>query len=123
MAVVGASVIRPVIAQDKRRRPARTKKKSKAEKYRKWKNGLLLSIPYYDPFEDAGDCWFDEGAAINVMDFFPKMLCHLEGPKVGKSFHLARWEQAILANLFGWKKPNGMRPKMFGCQSMAGKWT
>jgi len=109
MAVVGASVIRPVIAQDKRRRPTRTKKKYKVEKYRKWKNGLLLSIPYYDPFEDAADCWFDEGAACNVMRFFPEVLSHIKGPKAGKSFYLARWEQAVLANLFGWKRRDGTR--------------
>lgn len=78
-------------------------------KWKQWKRGLLLEIPYYDPFEDMGDCWFDENAANNIMDFFPKMLCHIKGPKAGKSFYLARWEQAILANLFGWKRPDGTR--------------
>jgi len=82
---------------------------SKWDEWRKWKSGLLLEIPYYDPFEDAGNCWFDEDAARNIMDFFPKVLTHIKGPKAGKPFHLARWEQAILANLFGWKRPDGTR--------------
>lgn len=90
-------------------RSAKRSRANKWDEWRKWKRGLLLEIPYYDPFEDAGNCWFDEDAARNIMDFFPKVLTHIKGPKAGKPFHLARWEQAILANLFGWKRPDGTR--------------
>jgi phage terminase large subunit-like protein len=83
--------------------------KTKIKQLRKWRGGILIAIPYYDPFEDAGNCWFDTEAANDILSFYPEILTHLEGPKVGKPFHLARWEQAILANLFGWKRPDGTR--------------
>lgn len=83
--------------------------KTETKQLRKWKHGVLLGIPFYDPFEDAGNCWFDKEAANNILSFFPDMLCHIKGPKVGQPFKLAKWEQAILANLFGWKRPDGTR--------------
>jgi len=107
----GAGIASSVIVRADGSIPHRKKeiKTDKFEKWRKWKKGILLKIPYYEPFEDAGDCWFDADAANNVLEFFPKMLCHIKGPKAGKPFHLALWEQAILANLFGWKRPDGTR--------------
>src|SRR5262249_1175624 len=49
-------------------------------------------------------CWFDIDAAAKALDFFPEMLTHIEGDMAGKSFVLVRWQQAFIANLFGWKK-------------------
>lgn len=83
--------------------------KTKIKQLQKWRGGILLAIPHYNPFERAGGCWFDEDAANNILSFYPDVLCHLEGPKAGKRFYLARWEQAILANLFGWKRPDNTR--------------
>lgn len=65
---------------------------------------LLRLIPGYDPFEGADDCWFDAQAAQLALDFFPEMLCHIEGDAAGKPFVLSRWQQAWVANLFGWKR-------------------
>ena len=70
---------------------------------------LLKSIPGYDPFTLAGDCWFDLEAARTAINFFPTYLRHIKGPKAGEPFELARWEKAIIANLFGWKRPDGLR--------------
>jgi phage terminase large subunit-like protein len=65
---------------------------------------LLRSIPGYDPFVGAEGCWFDIETAQLALDFFPEMLCHIEGDAAGKPFVLGRWQQAWVANLFGWKR-------------------
>lgn len=65
---------------------------------------LLRAIPGYDPFIGADGCWFDIEAAQLAIDFFPEMLCHIEGDAAGKSFIIGRWQQAWVANLFGWKR-------------------
>ena len=65
---------------------------------------LLCSLPGYDPFIHAGGCWFDSDAAQAAIDFFPRHLRHIEGAVRNKPFALERWQQAILANAFGWKR-------------------
>lgn len=65
---------------------------------------LLRLIPGYDPFSDAGDCWFDPVEAQMALDFFPECCRHVEGGLIGQPFILEPWEQAIVANLFGWKR-------------------
>lgn len=75
----------------------------------KWRK-LLRKIPGYDPFADAGDCWFDADAAQLAIDFFPECIKHVKGKKfAGKPFVLEEWQQAIVANLFGWKRPDNTR--------------
>ena len=70
---------------------------------KKW-DRLLRLIPGYDPFRDANGCWFDEKAAHRALDFFPECCCHVEGELFGKPFILEEWQQAVVANLFGWKR-------------------
>jgi phage terminase large subunit-like protein len=66
-------------------------------------------IPGYDPFRDAGDCTFDEAAAAKAVSFFPEYLVHRIGKLAAKPYVLENHEAAIVANLFGWKRPNGKR--------------
>jgi len=66
-------------------------------------------IPGYNPHDQAGDCVFDEKAAQHALDFFTECLTHIEGAKAGTPFLLEPWQVAIVANLFGWKKPDGTR--------------
>jgi len=61
-------------------------------------------IPGYDPAATAGDSWFDEEAARNACEFFPVCLKHVEGAVAGEPFVLEPWQQAIIGNLFGWKR-------------------
>ncbi len=68
-----------------------------------WKD-LLRLVPGYDPFAGADGCWFDVGAARHALDFFAEMLRHIEGGVAGEAFALERWQQAVVANLFGWKR-------------------
>lgn len=65
---------------------------------------LLLGIPGYDSIATAGNCRFDEHAATVAMEFFPRCLRHVEGVMAGKPFALEKWQQSIIANLFGWKR-------------------
>ena len=91
---------------------SRTKKPSSSikrpELAKKWQI-LLRTIPGYDSFVTAGSCVFDPRAAQEVLDFFPTCLKFIEGTVAGEPFRLERWEQAILANIYGWKKPDGTR--------------
>lgn len=67
---------------------------------------LLRLVPGYDPFagaEEAG-CWFDAWEARRALDFFPRMLVHVEGDLANRPFELQPWQRAIVANLFGWKR-------------------
>ncbi len=70
---------------------------------------LLGLLPGYDPFAQAGDCVFDVEAAQLVIAFFPEVLRHAKGAMGGKPFALEPWQQALAANLFGWKRPDGTR--------------
>jgi phage terminase large subunit-like protein len=66
-----------------------------------WRN-LLCSLPEYDPFRGADDCWFDAEKAQYYIDFIETCCTHIEGALAGKPFILKRWEKAIVANIFGW---------------------
>lgn len=80
---------------------------------RKHLDHVITLIPGYDPHAEAGDCTFDYDAAQKAIDFFmhPEDGClrHVEGEKAGELFILELWQQAIIANLFGWKRPDGTR--------------
>jgi len=89
----------------------RTKRASSAKSSkvpRQWQK-LLGRIPGYDALATAGVCTFDAEAAQEILDFFPTCLKFIEGTVAGQPFVLEPWEQAILANLFGWKRPDGSR--------------
>ena len=66
-------------------------------------------IPGYDPFATAGDCTFDEERAQFAIDFIHECCRHVKGSLAGKPLHLEPWEQAIVANIYGWIRPDGTR--------------
>lgn len=68
-----------------------------------WAN-ILGAIPGYDPYRDSDGYEFDPATAAIALDFFPHFLTHVKGEKAGQPFDLELWEQAIIANLFGWKQ-------------------
>lgn len=70
---------------------------------------LLRLIPGYDPISTAGDCRFDPEIAERALSFIPDCLRHVKGAKGGQSIELEPWENSIIANLFGWMRPDGMR--------------
>jgi len=66
-------------------------------------------IPGYDPIATAGDCWFDWESAQNAIDFIQECLIHVKGELAGQLLKLEPWQEAIIANLFGWKRKDGTR--------------
>ena len=70
---------------------------------------IIRLLPGYDPFAQAGDCWFDEEAAQNAIDFAQECCHHVKGELAGTPLLLEPWQKAVFANLFGWKRPDGTR--------------
>jgi phage terminase large subunit-like protein len=67
---------------------------------------IIQAIPGYDPVATAGDCTFDEQTARRALDFFSACITHVKGELAGKPFNLELWQQAIVANIFGWMTKN-----------------
>lgn len=66
---------------------------------------IIRLIPGYDPVATApSGWWFEPDAATAAIAFFPERLKHMEGVLAGERFLLEPWQQAIIANLFGWKR-------------------
>ena len=53
--------------------------------------------------------WFDEDAALHVIDFFQHFLRHSKGKWAGEPLLLEPWQQFYLASLFGWMREDGTR--------------
>lgn len=68
-----------------------------------WKS-LRCAIPGYDPDKTKGDAYFVEKLASDAVGFFSDCIQHVEGDMAGKPFVLERWEEAIVANIFGWQR-------------------
>ncbi|MDQ1081435.1 phage terminase large subunit-like protein [Pseudoroseomonas cervicalis] len=52
--------------------------------------------------------WSPEQAA-RAVNFFPAVLSITEGAKAGKPFDLLPWHLFTVGNLFGWRRPDGLR--------------
>ena len=63
----------------------------------------------YSAYETRGDCTFDIEAAWQAVNFGPRFLQHVKGAKGGEPLELEEWQAAILAVLFGYKRPDGRR--------------
>ncbi len=75
---------------------------------KKWLK-IILGIPGYDPRDQAEDCYFDAAAAQTPIDFFAECLTHVKAEWAGDPFVLAVWQTAIVANVYGWQRPDGTR--------------
>lgn len=66
-------------------------------------------IPGYDAIATAGDCRFIPEAAAHVLRFLSTAVCFAKGKWSGKPMVLLPWQVAIVANAFGWYRPDGTR--------------
>ena len=57
---------------------------------------------------ERDDIYFDADAANHAIQFF-SFLKHSKGEWAGQSFELELWQKFIVACLFGWKRPDGLR--------------
>lgn len=137
-AAAGAANAKP--AQRKARSPGKRRGRTAGRPHRSERNAatrtssddlesLLRHIPGYDPFATAGQCRFDPLSAQRAIDFFHECLTFTAGQWRGRPFLLQTWQAAIVANLFGWKRPDGLRryreafiyvPRKCGKTEMAG---
>lgn len=46
---------------------------------------------------------------MRPVEFFAEVLTHVKGELANKPLKLEPWQQSILANLYGWKRPDGTR--------------
>lgn len=72
-------------------------------------NHDLTLIPGYDPNRNAGLCTYDPVAGNDPIEFFEHQLIHVKGSLAGEKFILQPWQKSVIANLFGWKRPDGTR--------------
>lgn len=63
----------------------------------------------FDPWASAGKCHFDIDAARHAVGFFSDILVLVEGESAGKPFKLQPWQEWIVAHMFGWRRPDGLR--------------
>ena len=70
---------------------------------------IICELPNYDPHLLAGDSVFNEKLAKRAIKFIETELYHSKGAKARTPFLLERWQKAIVANLFGWVRPDGTR--------------
>ena len=68
-----------------------------------------LTLPDYNPYDQAGDCIFDVDIASRAVDFFSLFLKHDKGKWAGQPFHLSDWQISVVANIFGWLRNDGTR--------------
>lgn len=68
-----------------------------------------LLLPDYNPAKQAGDCEFNVDCASRVVDFFSMFLKHDKGIWAGKPFELLPYQVSIVANLYGWIRPDKSR--------------
>ena len=66
-------------------------------------------IPGYDAVRTAGDCRFDPAAASHAIEFIERACRFAKGSWAGQPFVLQPFQFVIVANLYGWLRPDGTR--------------
>ncbi len=72
-------------------------------------DSIIQQLPGYGPVATAGDCTFDHQAARKAIEFIEECCTFTQGARAGQPFILETWQKAIVANIFGWKRPTGNR--------------
>lgn len=92
-------------------------------------DSVYRKIPGYDLFATADGRRLDRSAAKRAINFFRDCLTFTAGEWMGLPFVLQPWQQAIMGNLFGWKRKDGRRrhheafifvPRKCGTSELAG---
>ena len=70
---------------------------------------VILLIPGFDPHRESEGFFFDAELAQRAVDFIHQCCTHVEAEWSGRPFIMDLWQQAIVANLFGWVDGEGLR--------------
>ena len=70
---------------------------------------ISLLLPDYDPNVQSLESTFGADEAMHAVDFFNLFLKHHKGKWAGEKFVLSDWQISVVANLFGWIRPDGTR--------------
>jgi phage terminase large subunit-like protein len=76
---------------------------------RRYWNRVTRLLPGYDPWLKPDGCVFDIDAADLACMFYSEVLTHVKGEWSGQPILLEEWQQSVIGNLFGWKRPDGTR--------------
>jgi len=74
-----------------------------------WAAERFNHLPNYDAIATAEDCVWNPRAARHVIDFVEHVCRFTEGEWAGAKFVLLPWQRCLLANLYGWLRPDGTR--------------
>lgn len=99
---------------EKREWPASPPRAPRPKTDEDWR-ALLLLLPQYDPWatrallDGAGECRFSRRRAWRAIYWMETRLRFVEGEKAGQFLRLEPSQRALIANLFGWERPDGRR--------------
>ena len=63
----------------------------------------------YSAWDTREDCTFDAAHATLCVNFGPKFFRHVKSVKGNPPIYLEEWQAALIANTFGWMRPDGRR--------------
>ncbi len=75
----------------------------------KWSPERFNTLPRYDAIKTAGQSEWNPATAKHAIQFIEGLCKFTEGSWAGKPFVLLPWQRALVANLYGWIKPDGTR--------------
>lgn len=70
---------------------------------------LSFVVREWDKSASVPGAWFDHALADKVVALWPQYFRHTEGKWYNKPFVLAKWQEAIVRLLVGWKNAEGFR--------------
>lgn len=66
-------------------------------------------LPNYDAIKTKGDSVWNGKSALHAVRFIEQMCKYTQGTWAGKAFKLLPWQLYLVANLYGWMRPDGTR--------------
>lgn len=75
-----------------------------------WKDVAQFNhLPNYDAIKTCGENSWCGQSARHAIQFIEKMCKYTQGSWAGKPFFLLPWQMNLVANLYGWRRPDGTR--------------
>ena len=75
----------------------------------KWSADRFNGLPNYDAIKTAQKNIWNWKSAKHAIEFIENLCHYTEGEWSGKNFKLFPWQRNLVANLYGWVRPDGTR--------------